>query len=344
MSRRGAAPPPALAGAFDAPSPGGARPLPPVQLAAPDIARWRDGGTGVDWVHRIDGPVAGPRAGAWALTHGNEICGAIALDWLLRQAAAGWRPLRGTLTLAFANVAAYGRFDPAAPFDARCVDEDLNRVWSDAALDGPRDSAELRRARALRPFVDAQDLLLDIHSMGEPGPPLMVCGTLDKHAAAARALGTPGELLIDTGHPAGLRMVERGRFGDPQRPECALLVECGQHWEAGAADVAIDTLVRFLGLAGLATPHWVAAHARRRLPAEQRLVRVTEAVVVRSPAFRFLVAPDNLAEVGPAGTPIAEDAGHVWRAPFDRTVLVMPGTRNLRPGVTAVRLGRFEPL
>jgi predicted deacylase len=314
-----------------------------VQLQPPDIARWRDGGTGVDWVHRIDGPVAGPQVGIWALTHGNEICGAIALDWLLQQVAQGWRPLRGRLTLAFANVGAYARFDPAAPFDARCVDEDLNRVWADAALDGPGpDTAERRRARALRPFVDAQDLLLDIHSMGEPGPPLMVCGTLDKNAAAARALGTPADLLIDTGHPAGLRMVERGRFGDPQRPECALLIECGQHWEAAAADVAVDTLVRFLGFAGIAAPRWVAADVRRPLPPAQRLVRVTEAVVVRSPAFRFLVPPDNLAEVGPAGTPIAEDGDHLWRAPFDRTVLVMPGTRNLRPGVTAVRLGRWE--
>jgi hypothetical protein len=35
-------------------------------------------------------------------------------------------------------------------------------------LFGPRDSAELRRARELQPFVDAADLLLDIHSMPSP--------------------------------------------------------------------------------------------------------------------------------------------------------------------------------
>ena len=39
-----------------------------------------------------------------ALTHGNEVCGAIAVDWLLRE---GVRPRRGTLTLIFANAEAY---------------------------------------------------------------------------------------------------------------------------------------------------------------------------------------------------------------------------------------------
>ena len=31
----------------------------------------------------------------------------------------------------------------------------------------------------------------------------------------------------------------------------------------------------------------------------------------------------------------------VWRAPYDRTVLVMPSLKHLRPGNTQVRLGRF---
>ena len=68
------------------------------------------------------------------------------------------------------------------------------------------------------PFVDAADLLLDIHSMGEPCAPLMVCGTVDKNAALARELGMPAELLIDTGHPGGQRMIERGGLGDPASP------------------------------------------------------------------------------------------------------------------------------
>lgn len=315
--------------------------LPPVELAAPDIGPWQQANTGVDWVHRLDSGRPGPRVLVQALTHGNEICGAIAVDWLMRQ---DWRPSAGSVTLAFANVAAYARFDPAQPFASRCVDEDFNRVWGDDQLLGPRDSLELRRARALRPFVDEADLVLDIHSMSEACAPLMVCGTADKNAAYAHALGTPAELLIDTGHPAGLRMVERGGFSDPASPKRALLVECGQHWERAAADVAIDTLVRFLGLAGVADAAWAAARVRLPLPPAQRLVRVTEAVVARSTSFHFLLPTHGLAVIPKAGTPLARDGEHTWRTPYDNTVLVMPGTHNLKPGGTAVRLGRFEPL
>jgi predicted deacylase len=310
-----------------------------VELEAPDIGRWQQGNTGVDWVHRFESGQSGPQVMVQALTHGNEICGAIALDWLLKQ---GFKPQRGTLVVAFANVEAYLSFDPTDPFPSRCVDEDFNRVWADDQLFGTRDSVELRRARELQPFVDAADMLLDIHSMGEACRPLMVCGTVDKNARFARELGVPADLLIDTGHPAGLRMVERGGFGDPASPRRALLIECGQHWERAAADVAIDTLVRFLGLTGLADAAWVQAHTRLPLPAVQHLVRVTEAVVAKSADFHFLLPTEGLAVIDKAGTPIAQDGDHVWVTPYERCVLVMPGTHNLKPGGTAVRLGRFE--
>ena len=312
---------------------------PALELRAPDISRWRATASGTDWVHVFDSGRSGPQVMVQALTHGNEICGAIALDWLL---ALGWRPARGRLTLAFGNVEAYARFDPADPFPSRCVDEDFNRVWADAALDSKRSSVELRRARQMQPFVDAADFLLDIHSMSEPCAPLMVCGTLDKNADYARALGVPAFLLIDTGHPAGLRMVERGGFGDPASPKRALLVECGQHWERHAAEVAIDTLVRFLGLVGMADAEWVAVNTRLPLPPRQRLVRVTQPVVARSADFHFLLPAKGLDVIARAGTPLAQDGKHVWVTPYDDCVLVMPGTHNLKAGGTAVRLGRFE--
>ena len=56
------------------------------------IERWRDGGTGVDFVHAWDTGKPGPRVMIQALTHGNEICGAIALERLL---AGGFRAVDG---------------------------------------------------------------------------------------------------------------------------------------------------------------------------------------------------------------------------------------------------------
>jgi len=316
----------------------------PIELTPPDIAPYRAGSTGVDYVHVLDSGRPGPNVMVQALTHGNEFCGAIALDWLLREKV---RPARGRLTLAFANVEAYGRFDFDDPDASRFIDEDYNRVWADEALFGPRDSAERRRARQLQPFVDAADYVLDLHSMHEPCRPIMVCGTVDKNADFAREVGVPADLLLDTGHPAGLRMIERGGFGDPASGKRALLIECGQHWEKSAADVAVDTLVRFLRTTGAVEAAWAQARLRLPAPAEQRLVRVTEAVVARSTGFRFLVPLEGLGVVEEKGTPIAEDTDPasgekiVWRAPYDRTVLVMPSLKHLRPGNTQVRLGRF---
>ena len=315
----------------------------PIQITAPDLGRWKTSNTGVDHAWHFDSGHPGPHVMVQALTHGNELCGAITLDRLLAQ---GLRPARGRLTLAFANLDAYARWDPEHPDRSRFVDEDYNRVWADDALLGSRDSVELRRARALRPMVDDADLLLDIHSMHEPCRPIMVCGATgrggDKSAAYARRLGVPGDLLIDTGHPAGLRMIERGSFGDPTHPRTALLIECGQHWAQSSVDVAMDTTLRFLREAGVLAPEKVTPQLTLTPPAEQRIVRVTHAVVARSLSFRFIAPYTGLDVIAHQGDPIAIDGDEIIRAPYDDTVLVMPSMAQLRVGTTMVRLGRYE--
>jgi len=315
----------------------------PIELLPPDISPYRHSASGVDYVHVLDSGRPGPTVMVQALTHGNELCGAIALDWLFRQGLGrGLQPLQGKLILSFANVAAFERFDPADPNASRCVDEDLNRVWADAVLFGPRDSLELRRARQLQPFVDAADVLFDIHSMQDACRPLMVCGLLDKGADFACQLGMPGDLLIDTGHPSGLRMRDRGGFGDPASPKNALLIECGQHWERSAVEVAIDGLLRFLRLTGMVDPAWAEARLRLPLPALQHRIRVNQAVTALSSDFHFLFPVRGLDVIARAGTPYAQDGETIFSTEFDNTVLVMPSMKHGQPGNTMVRLGRFE--
>lgn len=292
----------------------------------------------------LDSGKPGPNVMVQALTHGNEFCGAIALDFLFREKLF---PVKGKLTLAFANVAAFARFDFDDPDRSRYIDEDYNRVWADEALLGARESVELRRARALRPFVDAADYLLDLHSMHEPCRPIMVCGVGgrggEKGIALARRIGLPADLLLDTGHPAGLRMIERGAFSDPASPRTAVLIECGQHWEKSAVDVAVDTMMRFLAVLGVIEPSSAGEALRMKKPRSQRVIRVTEPVVARSMQFCFERPWKGLEVVAKAGTPVARDAGQVWRTPYDDCVMVMPSVKHLKPGTTMVRLGRYEP-
>jgi predicted deacylase len=312
----------------------------PIELAFPDIAPYADGNTGIPYVHTFDSGVPGPHVMVNALTHGNEVCGAIAVKDLLDL---GVRPRRGRLTLAFANVEAYRAFDPARPDAARFVDQDFNRVWTAAILDDPaRGSSELRRARAMRPLIDTVDLLLDLHSMHERSAPLAVAGMAAKGADMARALGTPAWIIRDEGHPEGRRLRDYGAFGDPDSPKNALLVECGQHWEAAAVDVARDVTTRFLALHGIIGLDDVPAAWLQPLPPVTRVVRVTEPVVADSMDFRFAADYTGLETFAEPGTVIAWRDGAPVATPYPDCVLVMPSLRQLRPGVTVVRLGRLE--
>ncbi|HEX3061289.1 MAG TPA: hypothetical protein VHP55_01415, partial [Usitatibacter sp.] len=231
--------------------------------------------------------------------------------------------------------------DPANPFASRFVDEDFNRVWTPATLDGPRDSTELRRARALRPFVENADFLLDIHSMLEPSPPVMISGPLDKGVRFAFDIGIPEHIVCDVGHSNGTRMRDYGGFGDPASPKNALLVECGQHWERNAERVAWQATWRFLRHLDVVD----AAAAQREIepaPAPQKLIRVTQAVIANSPAFRFAKSFTGLEVVPREGDVIAWDGDEPVRAPYDNCVLIMPVPHNVKTGLTAVRLGRLE--
>jgi predicted deacylase len=311
----------------------------PIELTAPAIDAHARSNTGVDFVHTFESGRPGPHVMVNAVTHGNEICGAITVDRLL---AMGLRPVRGTITLSFANVDAYLRFDPAQPYATRFIDEDFNRVWRPETLDGARDSVELRRARLLRPFVEAADYLLDIHSMLEPSPPVMICGPLDKGIDLAFDVGVPKFIVSDEGHANGTRMRDFGGFGDCTSPRNALLVECGQHWERGAAAVAWQCTWRFLRHLGVVDPALAAREIDAAPPPAPVLVRVTEAVVARTPSFRFAREFSGMQAVPKAGDPIAYDGDTVVRAPYDECVLVMPVPNNVKTGLTAVRLGRIE--
>ena len=310
-----------------------------VELTPPDIEPYRAGNTGIEYVTSFEAPAPGPHVLVTALTHGNEICGAIALDRLLR---AGVRPRQGRLTLAFDNVAAYREFDSRYPIASRYVDEDFNRLWSPATLDGPRRSIELERARALRGVVDSADYLLDLHSMQYATAPLMLAGLLPRSRELARRVGIPQLIMCDAGHAAGPRMRDYGEFGDPASEKTALLIECGQHWERRAAEVATDVTLRFLIALDVATRDDVAALGGPDFDAhpKQRVIEVTDAVTISGDRFDFAGNFRGLEVLGKKGTLIGRDDGREVRTPYDDCVLIMPSRRLVR-GQTAVRLGRY---
>jgi len=310
---------------------------PRIDVTLPDLARFAAGNAGLPYVWQFQGERAGPRVTIQALTHGNEVCGAIALARLLD---AGVRPLRGMLTLVFANVAAYAVFEAGDPFASRCLDEDFNRLWTAEVLDGPRGSRELERARALRPVYDATDYLLDLHSMTDPCPPLALAGLQRKGIELAHDVGIPRDIVVDAGHKAGKRLRDYAFFDDPSDPRSALLVECGQHWERAAPEVAFQVTLRFLRHFGMLPAAFLDANLDPGPLPAQRAIEVTDVVTIESDAFAFALPVAGMQVVPVRGTLLAQDGARLVRTPYDDSVLIMP-TRRPRRGETAVRIGRF---
>jgi predicted deacylase len=302
----------------------------PVNLAAPDIRDWRRGNTGIPGFTSFDGAAPGPHVLLIALMHGNEFTGAIVLDRLLRS---GLRPVRGRLTLGFANLAAFERFDPEQPTASRFIDEDLNRVWDPAVLDGPRSSVELDRARDMRALIDTVDVLVDLHSMLWPSDPLILCGASARGRRLAETLGVPDLVVADRGHQTGPRLIDYPRFVNEAGAPAACLVEAGQHWQpetVAVMEATVDSTLRSTGLAA-------GDSAPRPTP---RYAEVTTAITAATAAFAFL-QPFRGGDVIPhRNTLIALDGATEIRTPHDDCLLVMPSLRASR-GHTAVRLARF---
>jgi predicted deacylase len=305
-----------------------------VRLTAPDLQRWLPGNTGVEGFLTREATVGGPHVALLALTHGNEIAGAIALDQLL---SAGFVPARGRLTFGFANLDAFARFDPRQPTASRFVDEDMNRLWEPQVLDGPRQSSELARARMIRPLIDSVDVLLDLHSMLWPSDPLILCGAAPQGRALAFGIGVPSMVVADHGHVGGKRIIDYPRF--TERDRAANLVEAGQHWQPDAVAMSLACIAGLLHHLGMATDT-LPPPAVGRVP--QRFATVTEVVTAATSSFAFVQSFRGGDIVAQRHTLIALDGEREVRTPHDDCMLVMPSLRPSR-GHTAVRLARFDP-
>jgi len=304
-----------------------------IEVLPRDLSAYQQGNVGVDYVHRFDSGLPGPHVLVNALTHGNEFCGMVAACHLLDK---GVRPTRGTLTVSFANVAAYESFDPQRPFDSRQITHNFNRIWSTQWLDGDEDSVELRRARAMRPVVAAADHILDIHSTSQDVEPFWVYPDFARNARVASALPAPGvHLVMPQGLGSGMPVIQHGRHGQAESTAgAALVVECGQHFKQSTADLAVEVTLDFLG-------HFGLIERPVRTVATPRRFELLKTHVVAHADFRFtrpLIGFETFAQ----GELIAMDGAQAIHAPCDDCTVFMP-TREPIVGREGVYLTRPLP-
>jgi predicted deacylase len=296
-----------------------------------DLAPYRKGNTGIDYVHRFESGRPGPHVLVNALTHGNEFCGMTAATHLLDNEI---RPRIGTLTVSFANVGAYESFDPAEPFKSRQLVQNLNRIWSAAELEGTVDNPELRRARELRPAVAAADPILDIHSTSQDVVPFWVYPAFERNAQVAMAIGRPPvHLVMPSGLGSGTPLIQHGRHGDPRERGTAMVVECGQHFLRSASDLATQVALDFIAHFGL-----IDADPQRPAPPPQRRFELLQTHVIKTPEFRF-ARPVVGFEVFAKGELVYTDGDEEVRSPVDGCTIFMP-SREATVGKEAVYLTR----
>ena len=301
-----------------------------IEVVQGDLSAYREGNTGIPYVHRFESGKPGPHVLVNALTHGNEICGMVAAKHLLDS---GVRPLVGTLTVSFAHVEAYDAFDAAKPFENRQIVHNLNRIWSDELLGGTEDSPELRRARELRPVVAAADHILDIHSTSQDVVPFWVYPDFARNADVAAAIGLPSvHLVMPNGLGSGTPLIQHGAHAGADAPGAAMVAECGQHFKRATAEVATEVTLRFLAHFGLIT------HMPNAAAVPQRRFELLQTLMVKTGQFAFtrpLVGFETFAE----GELIGTDGTDEIRAPCDDCTIFMP-TRAPIVGREAVYLTR----
>ncbi len=295
------------------------RPMPVIEVLPRDLSAWEVGGAGAPFVHRFESGRPGPTVMVVGLTHGNEFCGAETLHWALEQRV---RPARGTLILAFSNVAAYRSFDPAKPYESRFLDRDMNRVWRDDWL-ATEQTREAARARELLPFVRQADFLLDIHSTTFAVRPFFVCPNVDRARAFALGVGFPRTVLLEGGMAEDRVMVEYGAFAETTGDKTAVLVECGGHFLRSTAVAAKAAFLDFLVATGVIDADFAAQHRPQVPEPPAGLYDITYVHTAKTADLGFARPFEGFEELA-EGELVARDGDFELRAPYPRCTVLFP--------------------
>jgi predicted deacylase len=217
--------------------------------------------------------VRGPRLIVLGAVHGNETCGVAAIRRVAGELAAGQLSIvRGMLTLVpIANPVAHA-------LGRREGDRNLNRDFREVVSP---ETAEDRIANHLAPLLADHDALLDLHSFASQGEAFVFVGPSDNEGdlepfaqasreqalaavlgprrivhgwmpafaagvAARRARGTTGTAINDSvAYGVGTTEYMRSRGG------FAVTLECGNHADPTAPEVAYQAILRAIAHLGL---------------------------------------------------------------------------------------------
>jgi predicted deacylase len=300
---------------------------------------------------RIHGYAAlqpGPRLMVLGGVHGDETCGTAGIERVVAELDAGsLQLLRGQLTMVpVANPL-------ARRLGRREGERNLNRLFRPSTPGLEPADYEGRITDLLCPLLDRHEVLLDLHSFQSAGEAFAMIGPRDNTGTLepfARAF-EEGQLALHLGTPrvvegwldiyaAGLAQRAGGRPADDaalafgwgtneymrSRGGYGVTLECGQHADPAAPEVAYRAILSALRLLGMAAPDPRAVPPAA--PSLLRLISVTDRLDDEDQFVREWATFDPVAKGEPIG--VRAD-GRVVQADRDGFIVfpnsaALPGT------------------
>lgn len=259
---------------------------------------------------RVRASMSGPQVVCFGGVHGDEPSGVAAIERLKGELEEGRIHIEhGTLTLVTANQRALER-------DVRFLDDNLNRLFREGA--GATQSYEALRAQELKPILKHCDFFLDLHSTSSESEPFMTCER--KLLDLARKFAVKN-IVVGWGE-----LEAEGIKGDTEtfalnHGAVAFTMECGQHRDPKAKEVAYYTLLKFLQFSGL-LPDDREPHPK------QCVYQLFHVEICSDKDFKFSKPYTNFTPLK-KGEVIGRDANTQYLAPKE-CVLVLPAYRERR--------------
>lgn len=248
-------------------------------------------------IQTFTAPISGPNLVVMVGVHGDEPCG---LD-ALAEIVPNLKIERGTVTFVLGNPKAVSRHK-------RMYEANLNRMFRPDELlsNDERGTYEYIRSRELMPILKRTDALLDIHSSTtKDSVPFVICEPQSFQCATAlpAAVVVSG---IDELHPTGTDAFVNQSGG------MGICIECGNHADAKAKNVAIEAIKNFLA-------YFEVIQGPSVLPVPQKYIKACFIYKNRG-SFTLSKVFTEFEEVS-KGQIIGYDNGNAVVAPYDACIL-----------------------
>jgi predicted deacylase len=201
---------------------------------------------GINGVLRIDSGIPGPVFGITICTHGNEIAGIAAINYLRNIYKIDKKLLCGSVIIVINNLKAAEKAIKAkteiGKLKSRYIDLNFNRLPKSLPKIDKDSRYEVSRAQELLPIWEMFDVALDIHSTVQDNPPMIIASdNLDYNLIRGFPIKTviTNIVKVQIGAPAF------SYYGGKKKIQ-TIEIESGQHNKASSKTVAVKSILSIM--------------------------------------------------------------------------------------------------